>query len=148
MIISVASDHAGFALKEAIKKHLIEKDFDVLDEGTYSPEVVDYPLFAVKTARDVSLGKATFGIVCCGSGEGVSIVANKVQGIRCGIGYNDDVSALLRMHNDANMIAFGARFMSEEDVIRRVDIFLAASFSGKWHTARIDEIKNIEKGKD
>jgi ribose 5-phosphate isomerase B len=145
MIIALGSDHAGFELKEAIKKHLIEKGYQVLDEGTHSLERVDYPVFGKKVADDVVAGKAQFGIVCCGSGEGISIAANKIKGIRCGIGYNNDVSRLLRQHNDANMIAFGGRFMTPEEVLPRVDVFLLTPFEGGRHLERVQQIKDLEK---
>jgi ribose 5-phosphate isomerase B len=145
MIISVGSDHAGFELKEAIRKHLAEEGHTVIDEGTHSLEKVDYPVYAEKVALDVTQGRAHFGIVCCGSAEGISISANKVRGIRCGIGYNDDVTRLLRQHNDANMIAFGERFMPVNEVLPRVDIFLSTPFEGGRHIARVEEISDIEK---
>lgn len=145
MKIVVASDHAGFELKEAIKQHLIDEGYEVIDEGTHSLERVDYPLFGKAAALDVITGKAVFGIVCCGSAEGISISANKVKGIRCGIGYNDDVSRLLRQHNDANMIAFAGRFMSVNEVLPRVDMFLSTPFEGGRHAARVEEIKAIEE---
>ena len=145
MKISLGSDHAGFELKEAIKKHLTEKGHEVLDEGTYSADSVDYPIFAEKAAKDVISGKAEYGILCCGSAEGICIAANKVKGIRCGIGYNDEVTGLLRMHNNANMVAFAGRFMETEDVLKRVDIFLSADFMGDKHLRRVNEISDIEK---
>ena len=144
MKIALASDHAGFALKEAIKRYLIGKGLEVIDKGTNSEESVDYPLFAEKAANEVASGKAEFGIVCCGSAEGISIAANKVKGIRCGIGYSDEVTALMRQHNNANMIAFAGRFMEIADVLRRIDIFLATEFLGGKHQRRIDQIKEIE----
>ncbi|MCH4229083.1 MAG: RpiB/LacA/LacB family sugar-phosphate isomerase, partial [Bacilli bacterium] len=124
MVIALGSDHAGFELKEAIKAYLIKKGYEVLDEGTHSLDRVDYPVYGKAAAMDVVSGKAKYGIVCCGSAEGISIAANKVKGIRCGIGYNDDVSRLIRQHNNANMIAFAGRFMSVEEVLPRVDLFL------------------------
>jgi ribose 5-phosphate isomerase B len=147
MKIALGSDHAGFELKEAIKKHLLEEGYDVLDEGTHSLDRVDYPVYGEKAARDVIEHKADYGIVCCGSAEGISISANKVKGIRCGIGYNDDVSRLLRQHNDANMIAFAGRFMTPNEVLPRVDVFLATPFEGGRHAARVEEIKAIEEKK-
>jgi len=144
MIITLGSDHAGFPLKEAIKKHLQEEGYTVIDEGTYSLDSVDYPVYAKKAADDIISKKADLGILCCGTGEGISIAANKIKGIRCGIGYDLEVTKLCRMHNDANMIAFGARFMKEEDVLPRVDAFLSTSFLGGRHEKRVDEIKSFE----
>jgi ribose 5-phosphate isomerase B len=145
MKIAVGSDHAGFTLKEAIKKHLVEEGYEVIDEGTHSLDRVDYPIYGAKVAHDVIEGKAAFGIVCCGSGEGISIAANKIKGIRCGIGYNDDVSRLIREHNDANMIAFAGRFMTPNEVLPRVDMFLTTPFEGGRHLTRIQEIKDLEE---
>lgn len=145
MKIALGSDHAGFELKEAIKAYLCEKGYEVIDEGTNSPESVDYPIYAQKTANDVVTGKAEFGILCCGSAEGISIAANKVKGIRCGIGYNDEVTGLLRMHNNANMVAFAGRFMETADVLKRVDIFLSTEFMGDKHLRRVNMIADLEK---
>ena len=145
MKIALGSDHAGFELKEAIKAYLTEKGYEVFDEGTHSPESVDYPIYAEKTANDVVSGKAEFGILCCGSAEGISIAANKVKGIRCGIGYNDEVTGLLRMHNNANMVAFAGRFMETADVLKRVDIFLSTEFMGDKHLRRVNMIADLEK---
>ena len=105
MKISIASDHGGFKYKEEIKKHLISKGYQVIDEGTNSLDSCNYAEFALKAAEDVANKRADFGVLVCSSGEGVAIAANKVKGVRCGIGYNDTVSKLLRGHNDANMIA-------------------------------------------
>jgi ribose 5-phosphate isomerase B len=145
MIISLGADHAGYELKDKIKAHLLKKGYEVIDEGTNGPESVDYPVFANKVAQDVVRGKANYGIVCCGSAEGISIAANKVNGIRCGIGYNDEVTSLLRQHNDANMIAFAGRFMTDVEVLPRVDTFLNTDFLGGRHQIRIDEIKALEE---
>ena len=145
MIISLGSDHGGYKYKEEIKKHLESLGHKTIDEGTYSTESCNYAEFALKAAEDVKNKKADFGILVCNSGEGVSIAANKVKGIRCGIGYNDDVAHLLREHNNANMIAFGASFMTLEDVIKRVDIFLNAKFEGGRHEKRVETIIDYEK---
>ncbi len=145
MKISIASDHGGYDLKEKIAEHLKSLGHEVINQGPFDKSSVDYPLFARKTADDVAENRADFGIVCCTSAEGVAITANKVKGIRCGIGYTDEVSAKMREHNDCNMIAFGQGYMAEEDVIRRVDIFLNTPFEGGRHKRRVDEIMEIEK---
>ena len=140
--IALGCDHGAFALKEHIKSHLAEMGFDCLDEGTHSASSCDYPIFAKKVGDDVADGKAELGIVCCTSGEGVCIAANKVKGIRCGIGYDDVVTGKVREHNDGNVISFGAAYMKEEDVLRRVDIFLTEKFSSlQKHHRRVDEIE-------
>ena len=142
--ISLGSDHGGFAYKEAIKKHL-EGKYEVIDVGTFSEESCNYPEFGIKAAKLVSSGECQYGIVVCTSGEGIRMSANKVIGIRCGIGYNDDVSMFMRLHNNANMIAFGQKFMELEDVLRRVDIFLSTKFEGGRHATRVQMIMDEEK---
>ena len=145
MTLSLACDHGGYRAKEILKKHLLDEGYEVLDFGTFSEESVDYPLFAFRAAKAVAEGKAQKGILICSSGEGVSICANKVPGIRCGIGYNDEVSHLLVEHNEANMIAFGAKFMPAEDILRRTDIFLQARPSPEErHVRRVSEITSFE----
>ncbi len=145
MKVSIASDHGGFELKQAIVAHLKEAGYEVLDEGTFGKESVDYPVFGKKTALDVAEKRADFGILCCTSGEGIMIAANKVKGIRCGIGYCDEAAEKMRQHNDCNMIAFGGSYMAEKDVLKRVDIFLNTSFEGGRHQRRVDQISAIEK---
>ena len=143
MIVSLGCDHGGYLLKEDIKNYLSNKGIEVIDVGTDSLESCHYPVFGEKAARLVSEKKADFGILICTSGEGIMMAANKVKGIRCGIGYNDEVSKLMRQHNNANMIAFGAKFMDKEDVLRRIDIFLNTPFEGGRHQVRVDLIEKI-----
>ncbi len=140
--IVIASDHAGFKLKQEIARHLAANpSYVVTDVGTYSEESCDYPEFAHKAAKMIKKGQAEYGILVCGTGEGISIAANKTKGIRCGIGYSDEVTELIRKHNDANMIAFGGRTMKVEDVLHRVDIFLNTEFEGDRHEKRVKEIE-------
>lgn len=141
MIISIGSDHAGYLYKEEIKKYLIKKGHTILDKGTSSTESCDYPIFGKATAEEVSKGNADYGILVCSTGEGIMMSANKVKGIRCGLGYADEVARLMREHNNANMIAFGANFMALEDVLRRIDIFLNTPFEGGRHLRRVNEIE-------
>ena len=145
MKIALGSDHAGYNQKNKIKEHLINKGYEVIDVGTNSLDSCDYPIFGIAAAKEVASGNAEYGILVCSSGEGIMMSANKVKGIRCGIGYNDDVTRLTREHNNANMIAFGASFMNDEDVIRRVDIFLNTEFAGGRHARRVGEIVDAEK---
>lgn len=145
MKISLACDHGGYIYKEEVKKHLLNQGYDIIDCGTNSEESCNYALFGIEAAKKVSSGEAKFGIVICSSGEGISIAANKVKGIRCGIGYNDEVSCLLRQHNNANMISFGAKYMKLDDVLRRVDIFLKSDFEGGRHSDRVQTIIDQEK---
>lgn len=142
MIIAIGSDHAGYLYKEEIKKYLTKKGYTLLDKGTNSAESCDYPLFGKSAAEEVAKGNADFGILVCSSGEGIMISANKIKGIRCGLGYNDDVARLLREHNNANMISFGANFTKLEDVLHRIDIFLSTPFAGGRHERRVNEIEN------
>ena len=142
--ISIGSDHGGFAYKEAIKKHLQDK-YEVIDVGTHDENSCHYPEYGIAAAELVASGECAFGILVCTTGEGIMMSANKVKGVRCAIGYNDEVSALCRQHNDANMIAFGQKFMKLEDVLRRVDIFLATEFEGGRHAIRVNMIKDREK---
>ena len=144
MRIVVASDHGGYEYKYEIKAHLEKNGHDVYYVGTFSIEAVHYPIYAVAAARKVAYGEADLGVIVCTSGEGVMMAANKVKGIRAGIGYNDEVSRLLKEHNDANMIAFGQKFMALEDVLRRVDLFINSTFEEGRHTERVNLIKKTE----
>ena len=141
--IALGSDHGGFAYKEAIKKHL-EGKYGVIDVGTNSEDSCHYPTYGIAAAKLVATGECKFGILVCTSGEGIMMSANKVKGIRCGLGYNDEVTALSRMHNNANMIAFGQKFMKLDDVLRRVDIFLNTEFEGGRHADRVQIIIDEE----
>lgn len=140
-MIALASDHAGFQLKEAIKKHLVENNYDILDYGTNSEASVDYPLYARKAAKAVASGQCEKGIVCCGTGIGVSIVANKEKGIRCALCQNEFMAEMAKRHNNANMLAFGARVSYEEDVLKMVDTWLNATFEEGRHQRRVDLIE-------
>ena len=145
MVVAIGNDHGGLDYKNRLVKHLEAKGYDVINVGTDTLESCHYPLYAAAVANAVANKLADFGIVICTSGEGVCITANKIKGIRCGIGYNDDVSRLMRQHNDANVISFGQKFMDYEDVERRVDIFLNTEFEGGRHKTRVDMISEFEK---
>src|SRR5574344_2094219 len=145
MKIALGSDHAGFAAKEEVKKFLADNKYEVIDVGTYTNESCNYAEFGIKAAELVKSKECEYGVIICGSGEGISIAANKIKGIRCGIGYNDEVSKLLRQHNDANMIAFAGRFMKVEEVLPRVDLFLSTPFEGGRHVTRVEKISALEK---
>lgn len=145
MIIAIGSDHGGFEYKNAAKDYLISKGYKVLDVGTDTKESCHYPIYAAEVAKLVSNKEAEFGILFCTTGEGVCIAANKIKGVRCGIGFNDDVSRLMREHNHANVIAFGQSFASFEDVIRRIEIFLKAVPQGDRHKIRVEMINALEK---
>lgn len=141
MKLSIGSDHAGYTFKEEIKKYLASKGHEVIDVGTNSLDSCDYPIFGRAAAELVAKGEVQFGILVCSSGEGIMMSANKIKGVRCGLAYNDDVARLIRQHNNANMIAFGASFMKLEDVLHRIDIFLATEFEGGRHERRVSEIE-------
>ena len=145
MKIAVGCDHGGLEYKNAIAKHLIDEGHEVIDVGTYSSESCHYPVFGEAVARKVASKECEYGVVVCTSGEGIAISANKVKGVRCGIAYNDDVARLMRQHNDANVIAFGQKFMNLDDVLKRVDIFISTEFEGGRHQTRVDLISSIEK---
>ena len=144
MKIALACDDGGFIAKDAILNHLKEKGYEVLDFGTYSTDSCHYPEFAFAASEAVASKKADKGILVCSSGEGVAMCANNVKGIRCGIGYNDEVSHLTVEHNHANMIAFGAKFMEIEDILRRIDIFLAAKEMDGRHDIRVAQIEEYD----
>ncbi|MCR5348768.1 MAG: RpiB/LacA/LacB family sugar-phosphate isomerase [Bacilli bacterium] len=141
--VSIGSDHGGFAYKQQIIAHLKENGYLVLDLGCPDTKSVDYPEFGMAVGRDVSYGKAYFGVVVCTSGIGISIAANKVPGIRCGLAYDDVVTSKMREHNNANVIAFGQKYMKLDDVLRRLDIFLCTSFSKEAkHRRRVAQISD------
>ena len=147
MKIAIGSDHGGVDLKEEVFKHLKAKGYEVIDVGTNSHDSCHYPIYGAAVADLVAKQECEFGIVICTSGEGIAIAANKVNGVRCGIGYNDEVAKLMRQHNDANVISFGAKFMETTDVLKRVDIFLNTEFEGGRHQTRVDMINELETRK-
>ena len=141
MKIALGSDHAGFALKEAIKNHLQKRGIEIVDFGTHTDEPSDYPDFVRPAAESVSKGECDLGIVFGGSGNGEAIVANKVKGIRCGLCWNRWSAQTTREHNDSNVIALGGRVVSEPEGIEIVDAWLNAVFEGGRHQIRIDKIE-------
>ncbi len=138
MKIAVASDHAGFEMKDFIAKSLLQKGFDVFDLGTSDCSSVDYPTYADKMAAHILARKADLGILVCGTGIGISIRANRHKGIRAALLYSDEVAQMAKQHNNANVIVFGGRTMDKHDVLRRIDIFLDTQFEGGRHQRRID----------
>ena len=138
MKIALGNDHGGLTYKLAIKEMLLNKGYEILDCGTDTLDSCHYPIFAKKAAELVSNGKCQYGILVCTTGEGIMMAANKVKGVRCGIGYDDEVTSLMRRHNNANMISFGQKFMKLEEVLKRVDIFLNTEFEGGRHQTRVD----------
>lgn len=138
--IAIGSDHAGYELKKMLISYLESNKFSVKDFGTYSSASVDYPDFAHPLATAVEKGEHSFGILICGSANGVAITANKHQGIRAAICWTDEIASLARQHNDANVLCIPARFVSEETAIKMVDIFSKTSFEGGRHAARVGKI--------
>ena len=138
MKIAVASDNAGFEMKQFIVDYLKQKKIEVVDLGTHSESSVDYPLYADKVAAHILAKKADTGILVCGTGIGISIRANRHKGIRAALLYSDDVAVLSRKHNDANVMVFGGRTMNKNDIFHRIDLFLTAQFEGGRHQNRID----------
>ncbi|MGN1051131.1 MAG: ribose 5-phosphate isomerase B [Acutalibacteraceae bacterium] len=145
-MIALGCDHGGYAIKEAVKKYLESKNMEYKDFGTFSEESVDYPIYAYKVATSVSKGECEKGILCCGTGLGVSIVANKVKGIRASVVSNEFCAEMTRRHNDANIICMGGRVSTEEEAVRYADIFLSTPFEGGRHTNRVNLITEIENG--
>jgi len=139
--IAIASDHAGFLLKETVKSHLEAKGYAVLDFGTWSEEPVDYPEYVRAAARSVASGETSLGIVVGGSGNGEAIAANKVRLIRCAVCWNEESARLAKEHNNANMIALGARMVSAAEAVRIIDTWLSAEFQGGRHQRRVELIE-------
>ena len=138
--IAIGSDHAGFEYKEAIKKWLTEKGYTVKDFGAPSLDSVDYPDFAHPTASSVEKGEAAFGILFCGSANGVAITANKHQAVRAGLSWQNDVASLIRLHNDANVICIPARFVALPLAQQMIEIFMTTAFEGGRHATRVNKI--------
>jgi ribose 5-phosphate isomerase B len=138
--VAIGSDHAGFEYKTELVKYLNQKGYQVMDVGTYSAGSVDYPDFAHPVATAVENGEAAFGILLCGSANGVCITANKHQGIRAGLCWIAEVARLVRQHNDANILGLPARFISLEQAKQMIDIFIETPFEGGRHANRVNKI--------
>jgi len=139
--ISIGSDHAGFELKRLLIEHLEKNGHDVADVGAFSNESIDYPTPAHAVALSVKGGDAEFGILLCGSGNGVNIAANRHPGVRSALAWNPEIAALARQHNDANIVAVPARFVSEQVARDIVDAFIDSVFEGGRHKRRIEKIE-------
>lgn len=146
MKITIASDHAGYDLKMKVEEHLKELGYEVLDGGAQSADVpFNYVEAGQKVAEDIISGKADKGIAICGTGIGISIVVNKHPGIRCGLCTNEYMARMCRQHNDANVLAFGARVVGQAVALAMVDDFLKEEFAGERHAKRVADIKAIEE---
>ena len=144
MRIAIGADHAGFSLKERIREILSSKGHDVVDFGTNSPESTDYPDFAVPVGNSVVSGETDRGILVCSTGVGMSIAANKIDGVRAALGVNADEVNLTRSHNDANVLTLGAKYTDEATAEELVDVFLSTPFDGGRHARRVAKIMALE----
>jgi ribose 5-phosphate isomerase B len=138
--VAIASDHAGFDYKTAIKEILTQKGFEMMDFGAHSTDSMDYPDVAHPLADEVNSGNASFGILICGSGNGVCMTANKHQGIRAALCWNKELGELARLHNNANVLCLPARFIGLEEAIAICEAFLATAFEGGRHENRVNKI--------
>jgi ribose 5-phosphate isomerase B len=145
MKIAIGADHAGYDLKEKIKQRLAQQGVQIVDEGTVSNESVDYPDFAKKVGEDVAGKRADLGLLVCGSGIGMAIAANKVPGVRAANVSSEVEAQLSREHNDANVLAIGARILDENQAWAIVDKWLHTPFAGGRHQRRVDKIAEIER---
>lgn len=145
MNLAIAADHAGVDLKSALKASLEASGHTVMDYGTNSAESVDYPDYAAPVARAVASGEADRGILICGSGVGMSIAANKVRGVRAALGVSPEEVALIRQHNDANILTLGARFLDAAQAQELVRVFLETPFEGGRHTRRVEKVAALEQ---
>ena len=143
--IGIACDHAGYEMKEFLVGYLGAKGYEVLDFGTDSPESVDYPDFAHPLAEAVESGELPLGIALCGTGEGMSMTLNKHQGIRAGLAWAPEIGALIRQHNNANVLVLPARFITNDEAVNILDTFLATEFEGGRHQRRIDKMAVAKK---
>lgn len=139
MKIIIASDHAGYELKESIIRHFAN-EFEWENMGTYSSESVDYPDFAHPLAEKISNGENKYGILICGTGNGIGMTANKHANVRAALCWNVDIAALARQHNDANILVLPARFINEEDAFKVVETFFSTEFEGGRHQRRVEKI--------
>jgi ribose 5-phosphate isomerase B len=138
--IAIGGDHAGVGYKEQLKQHLATLGYDVQDFGPFSTASVDYPDYVHPLSKALEAGDYDFGIVICGSGNGVAITANKHKGIRAALCWNEELAALSRQHNDANVLALPARFISYELAEKMAEIFLTTPFEGGRHQSRVTKI--------
>ena len=138
MKIAIGCDHAGYPLKVAVEDKLLKEGYGIMDVGTESKESVDYPIYGKSVGRAVASGLADRGIVICGSGIGISIAANKVKGVRCALCTSVEMAEMSRRHNDANVLAMGARMIEQDLAFEIVDKWLATDFEGGKHLRRIN----------
>ena len=140
MIIPIGADHAGFELKKKVIEHLSNKGYELKDFGCYSEESIDYPDFGHPVAEMVEANTGMLGVLICGSGNGINMTANKHQGVRSALCWRNDITRLAREHNNANIIALPARFITQEEAIEMIDTFFSIEFEGGRHERRVDKI--------
>jgi ribose 5-phosphate isomerase B len=147
MRIALASDHAGYAEKERLKLILEDLGVEFDDLGTMSEESVDYPDYARKVAEQVAQGKVEQGVLVCGSGTGMAITANKVPGVRAAVAWSEEIARLARQHNNANVLAVGARTTPPDDIPKIVRAWFTTEFEGGRHAVRVEKIAEVERGR-
>lgn len=145
-MIAIGCDHGGFEIKNAVIDYLKENGIDYKDYGCYSTDSVDYPVFAYQVATAVTSGEAELGILCCGTGIGISMAANKVKGIRAAVCSDAFCAEMTRRHNNANILCMGGRVIDSEKAVQLADIFLHTPFEGGRHEKRVQMITDIENG--
>ena len=143
MKIAMAADHGGYELKNEIKKHLQAEGYEIIDLGVNGPDSVDYPVYGEICGQYVACGNADLGVVCCGSGIGISMAANKIKGIRCALVTSDYAAEMCKRHNNANIISFGGRTTTVEDACRYTDIWLSTEFEGGRHEKRVNLLNSL-----
>ncbi len=148
MKIAIAADHAGFALKEKLRRRLVAEGHEVVDFGTDSAESCDYPDFAQAASRNVAQGRSDRGVLVCSTGIGMAMAANKIAGVRAAPAQSEDEVRMTREHNDANVLTLGAKYLDEERAGHLIDIFLNTEFSGGRHARRVAKIAQLEQGKE
>ena len=147
-VVALGADHAGFALKEVLKGWLIAQGYDVVDVGTQSTESVDYPDYAVAAGSTVTAGKADRAVLVCGTGIGMAMAANKVPGARAAVCTDAFTARMSREHNDANILALGARITGRDTAIEILETWLVAEFAGGRHARRVDKIVELDRSRD
>ena len=145
-MIALGCDHGGLNIKNAVIKYLDDKGIEYKDFGCFTEESVDYPEYAFKVAQSVTSGESELGILCCGTGIGISMAANKVKGIRAAVVSNEFCAEMTRRHNNANILCMGGRVITEEEAVKYAHIFINTPFEGDRHNRRIDMITAIENG--
>jgi ribose 5-phosphate isomerase B len=143
--IPIASDHAGFELKERLRVALADMGYDVDDVGTHSTASTDYPDYAHPLSQQVSEGQVARGVLLCGTGLGMSYVANRYPGVRAAVAWNPEIAALARQHNDANILVLPARFVSHEDALAILTAWLSTPFEGGRHERRVEKIEQVNE---